>query len=259
MPEPGSTNRADLRVQLCGRFAFIVAGRPVQADLPGRQARMLLAYLAAHRDRPAARAQLLDDLWPDRAAAAGATLSVVLSKVRALIPPAEIGGRDALQLILPAGAIVDIERAAESLHQAESALAQGDFRRAWGPSLTAQLTAGRGFLVECDEAWTGPIRARVDLIHQRGLACYAEACAALGGTELPAAERAARRLVAQAPLSEIGHRLLMEVLAKRGDTAGALMVYEQLRHAVREELGVDPGPEARLLHRQLLHATTDID
>jgi SARP family transcriptional regulator, regulator of embCAB operon len=260
MPEPGSTNRADLRVQLCGRFAFIVAGRPVHADLPGRQARMLLAYLAAHRDRPTARTQLLDDLWPDRApAAAGATLSVVLSKVRALIAPAEIGGRDALRLILPAGAIVDIERATEALHQAESALAQGDFRRAWGPSLTAQLTAGRGFLVECDDAWTGPVRAHVDLIHQRALACYAEACAALGGTELPAAERAARRLVAQAPLSEIGYRLLMQVLAKRGDTAGALVVYEQLRHAVREELGVDPGPEVRLLHRRLLHATTDVD
>jgi len=46
---------------------------------------MLLAYLAAHRDRPTARTQLLDDMWPDRAvAAAGATLSVVLSKVRAL-------------------------------------------------------------------------------------------------------------------------------------------------------------------------------
>jgi DNA-binding SARP family transcriptional activator len=248
---------ADVRIQLCGRFAFTVANDAVHCALPGRRARLLLAYLAAHRDRPTGRIQLLDALWPDGGGRSAATLSVVLSKVRALIAPAEISGRGTLQLHLPAEAIVDVERAIEAVHEAESALAQRQWRRAWGPALTAQLIAGRGFLPEYDEAWVEPWRAQLDLVHQRALACYAEACLHIGGPELPGAERSARRLIARAPLSEIGYRLLIQALAERGDTAAALAVYDQLRRAVRDELGVDPGPEVRRLHKRLLQASAE--
>jgi DNA-binding SARP family transcriptional activator len=248
---------ADVRVQLCGRFAFMVADDAVHSALPGRRARLLLAYLTAHRDRPTGRTQLLDALWPDGGANSAATLNVVLSKVRALIAPAEISGRGTLQLHLPAGAIVDVERAVEGVHQAESALAQQQWRRAWGPALTAQLIAGRGFLPEYDEAWAEPGRAQLDLVYQRALACYAEACLHIGGPELPGAERSARRLITRAPLSEIGYRLLMQALAERGDTAAALTIYDQLRRTVRDELGVDPGPDARRLHKRLLQAAAE--
>jgi SARP family transcriptional regulator, regulator of embCAB operon len=255
---PTSDRITSVRVQLCGRFAFIVAGGAVHSELPGRRARLVLAYLTAHRDRPTSRSQLLDALWPDGGGdSAAATLSVTLSKVRALIAPAEISGRGTLQLRLPPGAIVDVERAVEAVHQAESALAQRDWRRAWGPAVAAQLIAGRGFLPEYDEAWVEPWRAQLDLIYQRALACYAETCLGLGGTEMPGAERSARRLIQRAPLSEIGYRLLMQALADRGDTAAALAVYDQLRRTVRDELGVDPGPDARRLYQRLLQAAAD--
>src|SRR5574342_616755 len=87
----GSTT--EVRVQLCGRFAFMVAGNAVHSALPGRRARLLLAYLATHRHRPTSRVHLLDALWPDGGAQSAATFNVVLSKVRALIAPAEISGR----------------------------------------------------------------------------------------------------------------------------------------------------------------------
>src|SRR5689334_17765453 len=138
----------DVRVQLCGRFAFMVAGDAVHPVLPGRRARLLLAYLATHRDRPTGRTQLLDALWPDREIRSAATFNVLLSRVRALIAPAEIHGRSTLQLHLPAEAIVDVERAVEAAHQAGSALAQQEWHRAWGSALTAQLITGRGFLPE---------------------------------------------------------------------------------------------------------------
>jgi DNA-binding SARP family transcriptional activator len=215
----------------------------------------LLAYLAAHRDRPTGRPELLDVLWPQGPGeSAAATLNVLISKVRALIAPAEISGRGTLQLSLPAGAIVDVERAVQAVHQAESALAQQEWRDAWAPALAAQLIAGRGFLTEYDAAWVEPWRAQVDLIFQRALACYAEACLGIGRAELPGAERAARRLIERAPLSEIGYRLLMQARAERGDTAMALAVYAQLRGVVREELGVEPGPEVRQLYHRLLAA-----
>jgi DNA-binding SARP family transcriptional activator len=247
-----------VRVQLCGRFAFVVAGRPVHPELPGRRGRLLFAYLAAHRDRPVSRGQLLDALWGDGGGtSAAATLSVVLSKVRSVIAPARIDGRGTVQLVLPAGSIVDLDVAISALHQAQSANALRDWRRAWPPAITAVMVARRGFLTEYDEAWVEPWRAQLDLVYERALACYAEACLGIGGTELPAAERATRRLIERAPLSETGYRLLMEVLAARGDTAAALAVYEQLRRTVRDELGVDPGPAVRQVHHRLLHAASD--
>ncbi len=231
-----------VRVQLCGSFALIVAGRAVHAELPGRRGRLLVAYLAAHRQRPVPRGQLLDALWPEGGAtSAAATLSVLLSKVRSLIAPARIEGRGTLHLVLPAGSIVDLDAAVAAPHQAQSANALGDSRRAWGPALTALMCARRGFLTEYDEAWLEPCRAEIDLIYEQALACYAETCLGIGGTEIPAAERAARRLIEQSPVSETGYRLLMEVLAARGDTAAALATYEQLRRSVRDGLGSTRG------------------
>ncbi len=244
-----------VRVQLCGRFAFVVADYAVHTRLPGRRGRLLLAYLATHRDRPVSRTQLLDALWDAGATtSSAATLSVVLSKTRATIGPARITGRSTLQLILPPGSIVDLDVATTALHQAQSATALQDWRRAWPAALTAMMVARRGFLTEYDDDWTEPWRAKIDLVDERALACYAEACLNLGGTEIPGAERAARRLIERSPVSETGYLLLMEVLAARGDTATALAVYEGLRRTVRDELGVDPGPAARQLHQRLLQA-----
>ena len=45
---------------MCGRFAFVVAGREMHHEVPGRRGRLLLAYLAAERDRLTDRRNLLD-------------------------------------------------------------------------------------------------------------------------------------------------------------------------------------------------------
>jgi SARP family transcriptional regulator, regulator of embCAB operon len=80
----------------------------------------------------------------------------------------------------------------------------------------------------------------------------AEASLRIGGSELATAERAATSLVALAPFRESGHRLLMEVLAARGNHAEALQAYERLRTQLREELGAAPSPATQELHRSLL-------
>jgi DNA-binding SARP family transcriptional activator len=241
-----------VRIQLCGRFAVVVDGQPVESQLPGRQGRLLVAYLAAHRAQQVERTVLLNALWPDGGAGAAGTLTVLLSKVRTLLAPAEIRGRRTVQLLLPAGSVVDLDTATTSLHWAESAVARRDWRRAWPTALAAQYVSRRRFLAEFEAAWIDEWRQHLDVIYERALACFAEACLAIGGTELPAAERAARRLVTQAPLAETGHQLLMRALAARGDAAAALGAYDQLRQLLREELGVSPSPATQTLHTRLL-------
>jgi len=241
-----------VRIQLCGRFAVVVDGQPAESRLPGRQGRLLVAYLATYRAQPVERTVLLDVLWPDGGAGAAGALTVLLSKARALLAPAEIRGRRTLQLVLPANSAVDLETATTSLHSAESAVALRDWRRAWPAALTAQYVSRRRFLTEYEAIWIDEWRRQLDVIYERALACYGEACLGIGGTELPAAERAARRLAAHAPLAETGHRLLMRALTARGDPAAALAAYDQLRQLLREELGVSPCPATQALHARLL-------
>jgi pentatricopeptide repeat protein len=74
----------------------------------------------------------------------------------------------------------------------------------------------------------------------------------VGGTELAAAERSGRELIKLAPYRESGYRHLMRALARGGNTAEALRVYEQLRTLLRDELGIAPCAETLALHGELL-------
>jgi SARP family transcriptional regulator, regulator of embCAB operon len=245
------------RVQLCGPLVVELSGRSVQAALPGRQGRLLFAYLVVHRPQPVPRDVLVDALWADAPPAdSAAALNVVVSKVRSVVGREVLRGRTELAVSLPEPAYVDVELAASALHVAESAVAVGDWRRAWSPALTAVFVGRRTFLPEAEAAWAESWRRRLADIHARALECYAAACLELGGPELFGAERAARELVEAVPLRETGHLLLMRAHAARGNVAEALTTYERLRLLLRDELGVDPSAPVQALHRQLL--STDV-
>jgi len=75
-------------------------------------------------------------------------------------------------------------------------------------------------------------------LHLRALEAYAHAGLGIGGTELAAAVRAGRSLTRREPYRESGYRLLMEALAREGNPAEALRVYDELRTRLRDDLGV---------------------
>jgi len=157
-----------------------------------------------------------------------------------------------LRLLLPATAWVDVEAAADGVHRAESAIAQGDFHRAWGPSQVAMFISGRVFLPGEESTWIDEWRRRLGALHVRALEAYAQAGLGIGGTELAAAVRAGRELARCEPYRETGHRLLMNALAREGNTAEALRVYDDLRTRLRDDLGVAPSTQTQELHKQLL-------
>jgi DNA-binding SARP family transcriptional activator len=240
------------RVQLCGAFVAELAGTRVDHRFPGRQGRVLFGHLTLHRPRRIGRDALIDVLWGEQPPAAPATaLNALVSKVRAVVGPDVLRGRGELSVVLPEPASVDVEAATTALHGAESALARGDWRRAWTLALTAQFVAHRPFMPEAG-AWAEPWRRRLADMGARALECYAAACLELSGPELPGAERAARELLEVAPLRETGHLLLMRALAARGNVAEALEAYERLRTLLRCELGVDPSQVVQDEHARLL-------
>ena len=228
-------------------------GRRIDGELPGRQGRLLTAYLVVHRLRPIRRDELVDALWPDRPpAAADAALRALLSKLRRVLPPGSLDGRTVLHLKLPADAFVDLEVAREAIHRAESAVAQAHWHQAWVSSMTPMFTARRGFFADEDGDWIAHIRAELDDLYLRSLECYAHACLELGGTELAGAERAGREMIDRAPYRESGYRHLMRTLKQTGNTAEALRVYERLRVRLRDELGIAPSADTLEVHAELL-------
>jgi SARP family transcriptional regulator, regulator of embCAB operon len=198
---------------------------------------------------------VIDALWPlGPPDAADSAVNALLSKLRAVLGVDALTGRSAVQLRLPAGALVDLEVATESIHRAESAYAQGGWARAWAAAQTSMFTARRGFLPEETLPWAEDVRRRLCEVYRRALETYAGAALRLGGTELATAERACRELVDVAPFRESGHRLLMETLYASGNLAEALHAYDSLQRLLRDELGVPPSADTRALHERILVA-----
>src|SRR5918999_1225072 len=100
-------------IRLCGPVGLDQEGLSRASALPGRQGRLLFAYLVLNRDRDCGRAELIDLLWPEEPpAAAESALSALLSKLRRALGEGALGGRSELRLIPPAAVEVDAEQAA---------------------------------------------------------------------------------------------------------------------------------------------------
>jgi SARP family transcriptional regulator, regulator of embCAB operon len=216
---------------------------------------VLFTFLTVNRHRHCSRDELMEVLWADALPPdSDGALSTVLSRLRTAIGAPALIGRSEVRLMLPSDAWVDLEAAEEAIHRAESAVAQQQWARAWGPSLVALFVARRGFLRGEEAPWIDTQRRRLDDIHCLALECYSAAALGIGGAELHVGERTARELIDHAPFRESGYRLLMEVLAARGNIAQALRVYEELRTLLREELGATPSPPIQALQVRLLKA-----
>ena len=104
-----------LRIQICGPLAVERDGQRLEAGLPGRQGRLLLAYLTVNRHRQVPRDTVAEALWlePDPAAV-DARLNPLLSKLRRVFGADAVEGRTTLRLNLP-DLWVDLEAAVEAI------------------------------------------------------------------------------------------------------------------------------------------------
>ena len=243
------------RIQLCGPTVIELAGERLEARLPGRQGRLLFAFLVLKRHRAASRDELVDALWPESPpSAADAGLNALISKLRKILGPETLEGRASLRIQLDKNARVDVEVAADAVHRGESKVALRDWKRAWGPSLVALFVAEREFMPGEDAPWIDEQRHALAEVRLRALETHTAAALGIGGTELPAAVRAGRRMIRLAPLRETGYQLLMQALAAQGNVAEALRTYTDLSDTLRDELGVSPCATTQAVYEQLLHS-----
>jgi DNA-binding SARP family transcriptional activator/ABC-type glycerol-3-phosphate transport system substrate-binding protein len=252
-----------VRISLTDRVSIEANGAMLdEQSFPGRQGRLVFAYLLAEESRPVPRDELAEVLWGDAPPVRWEkALSVLVSKLRGLLEKCGVDGQAALrsafgcyQLVLPPGAWIDVAAARDAADRAQAALEAGDVGAAREAAREAAALARRSFLPGEDAAWIEEKRRELNEILVRALECLADACLASGDTR--DAVRHAEELTALEPYREGGYRRLMQAHAAAGDNAEALRVYERCRRLLADELGAYPSPETQSIHRELLRVST---
>ena len=250
-----------LKIFLTGRVAVTTDGAAIgEAQLGGRQGRLLFAYLVAERSRSVPRDELAEALWGETPpATSDKALTVIASKLRGALADAGLDGRELLtaafgcyRLDLPEGTWVDLFAAASSAQDAEEALAAGELDQARAAAESAESLARRPFLPGEDGAWVEHKRRDLADIRERALSVLADACLRSGAAR--EAAKWAEELIALSPFREAGYRRLIEAHVAAGNRAEALRVYEQCRQFLADELGTYPSPETDSIYRALLEA-----
>jgi DNA-binding SARP family transcriptional activator len=245
-----------VRVQLCGRLQVEWDGEQLEEALPGRQGRLLFTYLTLNRERLVRRDELVEALWSEEGPPPGgdALLRPPLSRLRRALGPDRLEGRGELALRFPEDTWIDREAVGGGLRRSRACQAEGDAQASWEQAREALEIAERGLLPGLEVRWLEPFRSELEEQRVELLEAVALAGAQLDDGERQEAEAAARRAIEVSPFRESARVALLEVLRARGNTAEALVAFEEFRTFLREELGSTPGAELRTIHEQLLSA-----
>lgn len=245
--------RPALRIQLLGAFALERDGAPLAVPSPRLQA--LLAYVALHRGEAQPRRRLAFLLWPD------STESQAHTNLRTLLHRLQTALPDLVPLLhIDSQAVLWARDQAVELDVAtfESALSQADEVVATDPEATAAALkravacyAG-DLLPDCYDEWVQPVREQ---LRERLLDALARLVALHERRgELATASAYARRLASLDPLNEAAALMLVQMLDRSGDRAGALRAYHACAAALQRELGASPGEALREHYTQLVAA-----
>ncbi|WP_433648779.1 BTAD domain-containing putative transcriptional regulator [Micromonospora zamorensis] len=242
-----------MRFRILGPTQVVLAdGREVPVG--GPRLRALLALLLLDAGRVVSAERLIDGLYgehPPRGAANA--LQSLVSRLRQALP-----AEHSTVEFHPAGyrlavdpADVDAYRFERLAEAGRRALAGGDWPRA------------AAVLREALELWRGPAladavgvagapaqAARLDELRLAAIEDRVEADLALGAQSALIAEL--RELVVAHPLRERSRGQLMRALAALGRPAEALAEFEDARHTLADQLGVDPSAELAAVHLAVL-------
>ncbi|MCX4822350.1 winged helix-turn-helix domain-containing protein [Streptomyces sp. NBC_01142] len=223
----------------------------------GKQ-RTILAMLLTHAGHVVPVHQLVEEVWGDTPPhSAVPNLRTYVMQLRRLLRPLDD----------PSGARLVTSRSGYALR-----LAEGEFDIPHFEALAARgrNAAARQELTEAADAfgralalWRGSPMEDIALGPTlRGLTAslteqYLSTVENYADVELSLGKGAAlveqlRPLARRYPLRERIHSRLMIALYRSGDTAAALAAFGQARKALRDELGVDPGPELSHTHQAVL-------
>jgi DNA-binding SARP family transcriptional activator/tetratricopeptide (TPR) repeat protein len=244
---------AVIGVRLLGPVELTVDGRSVDAGPP--QQRLVLAALAARPGRPVTVETLIDRVWDKAPGGARRTLHVQVARIRHALRQADpVDAADVLRrrsggyvLDLPPDR-VDLSRWQHLLTRSrEPDRTDADRARVLGEAVA--LWRGEP-LAGLPGEWAARTRDALRQDHLQSIVAWADAV--LAGGEPGTVVSLLTQVIGEYPLDEPVAATLMRALHAAGRSADALVHYDGVRRRLAEELGTDPGPELRDLHRAVL-------
>jgi DNA-binding SARP family transcriptional activator/tetratricopeptide (TPR) repeat protein len=236
----------------------VIGSSGVQVGIGGPRLRVLLAVLLLRANVPVSADELAEIVWDDcPPPGAVSTLRSYVRRLRGAL------GEDATRVVARGpGFLIEVgEPELDVLEfeglcrEARAALRAGEWAGASAAAVRAlRLWRAAPLLDIPAEVLRGEFVPRLDRLRVQVIEDRFDAGLRLGEHEelvSPLLDAAA-----QYPLQERFHAQLMLALAGTGRRAEALRAYQQARKVLVSELGIEPGPELRGIHRQVLAGDT---
>lgn len=252
-----------MQFEVLGELVVLRAGAPL--ELSGPMVTRLLAALLVDAPAGVERDVLIERLWGHRPPATARTaLQVHTGHLRRALEPDHRGGSWSVLQTTANGYALKIDRAwidadhFESLLRRAEERAEADPRGALGDVESARaLWRGRPWGALADEPWLRGDVARIEELRRRADELWAEIQLALGRHEL-IVDGLARAVEAE-PWREYRWEQLMLALYRCGRQVDALRAFQDARHTLTEELGIEPSPALRALEHAVLVQDPSLD
>ncbi len=251
--------RHDVRLEILGPTALYLDSRPQSnASWNRERVRSLMLYLVLHG--PSRREQIIDAIWPDLDAEAGArNLRVTLTYLNQALEPDRCSG-EASFFIRPYESALAIARSPHftlDSDELESLIGQADDADQRGLSSVAldlyeeavSLWRGQCLSDVLYEDWAQTARARLTDRFVGAALRAAELNLAAGN--MRSARNHARRVLTADEWCEPAHRILIAVALAGGDRGGAARALTECEEML-DSLGVRPDPQTQMLRRHIL-------
>ncbi|MET9912377.1 BTAD domain-containing putative transcriptional regulator [Streptomyces sp. NPDC006476] len=243
-----------LEVRLLGPVELWDGDRRV--PLGGVRPLAVLSALVVHLGEVLSTERLVDFVWDEQApATAGALVATHVSAVRRAL--ARVGEADVIRT-RPPGYYAELDPSRVDARRFEELLTAGRASAAAGrPEEAADLLSEALGLWRGQEALEGLGQsfARIEAARLAELRIVGQEESFGLQLELGRADRTIAPLLAHVathPLRERPRGQLMTALVRTGRVSDALRTYQEGREVLREELGIDPGPQLRALHKAVL-------
>jgi len=251
-----------MRFRLIGPFQVTTVDGGVLRATPPKISQ-IMALLLIRANEHVDQAALIRELWNERPPRSALnTVQTYVHHVRRLLA-CDLRTPDVRTLLVtrPGGYVMLVDNDEVDTHVFERLVADAtaDLRsrryEAALEALTAALDLWRGPVMS--DIPTGVILAghviRLQELRIRALEMRVETMNGLDLSREMIPEL--RSLVHDYPLNEWFHGQLISALHRAGRRAEALLAYQRLRRTLRDELGMEPSPEARRAHQLVLDAS----
>ncbi|MCW2879400.1 MAG: transcriptional regulator, family [Sphaerisporangium sp.] len=250
---------AELRFHLLGPLR--VWRGETEVELSSYKQRAVLAVLLLRAGAPVRRQEIIDAVWGDDAPESAVNLvQTYVGRLRRRVDPGHVARSGSSWLAgLGSAYAVRLEDCDADLLRFRAKAAEA--RQTASPKESLDL------LLQALRLWQGPCLSDLDhilkghpwvrAIDQERINVLLESAKIALQLGLAAEVIPQLRSVASAePLDEAVHSWLVLALATSGAQAEALAEYESTRARLADELGIDPGPQLRAAHLQVLRQET---